>query len=103
MTSEDRDIRTQHSSTGLTHLPNNSTYIDIFLQATRASSKMLFWGSVALVGASLVGLGTADWTTNFYSSPDCSAESLTSSFTGSEFYVSVYFVAGGLYLWDQPY
>ncbi|KAI5460830.1 hypothetical protein BGZ63DRAFT_252096 [Mariannaea sp. PMI_226] len=46
----------------------------------------------------LAGLSVADWRVNFYSSADCSAKSLTSTHTGTDFYVEHTVSPKGQYL-----
>ncbi|KAM0450653.1 hypothetical protein ACHAPV_010387 [Trichoderma viride] len=60
----------------------------------------MFWVSIVLAGT-LTGLATAQssfWTVKFYSSPDCSAQSLTSAYTGTDFYTEHRVSPPGQYL-----
>ncbi|UKZ97188.1 uncharacterized protein TrAFT101_011954 [Trichoderma asperellum] len=60
----------------------------------------MLWVSIVLA-STLTGLATAQsssWTVNFYSSPDCSAESLTSTYTGTDFYTEYKVSPPGQYL-----
>lgn len=46
--------------------------------------------SIVLASTALAATKPNSWEVNFYSSSDCSAQSLTSTHTGNEFYVRTY-------------